>query len=128
MDGEIVLFLRDRVPEAALQAALTEAFGLSTDAGDAPLVVDYAQGFALGISIPCNGTHAVHDAASALARRLGTVVLLESGRPMDDDGHWLLFAPGTPQPFAVQVVELRHGLDVILPVHAFARSAGAAHA
>ena len=122
MDTEIVLFLRSGVPEAGLQEALAEVFGLAAEDGDAPLVVRYAQGFAVGISVPCDDTSVAEHAAKALSERLGTAVLLEAR----DSTQWLLFAPGVPDPLEVDVVELRHGLDVAMPMGVTARMAAAA--
>lgn len=124
MENETVLFLHDRVPHPDLLAALAEVFGISPDGGDAPLVVGYVQGFAIGVSIPGDGKLTARRAADALSTRLNTAVLLESCNPDEDGANWLLFTPGTQHPRAVQVVELRHGLDVVEPARAFARPAG----
>ena len=106
MDSEVVLFLREPVPRATLQPALAESFGI---APDTPLVVGYPQGFALGISVPSGGGAAARQAAASLSKRLGTAVLLEQ---YNEEAHWLLFHPGTPQPREVEIIELRYGLDV----------------
>lgn len=113
MDSETVLFLREPVARPALHEALTELFGLSPDALDAVLVVDYPQGYATGISVPRTNGVAVRSALRKLAARLETAVLLEDCGTDDDKPRWLLFIPGALRPQAVQVVELRHGLDVI---------------
>lgn len=124
MDTEIVLFVREQVADTMLQEALAEAFGIAPDAGDKPLVVRYAQGFAVGVSIPCDDKVPVEHAANMLSERLDTAVLLESCA----GAQWLLFAPGAPDPLEVQVVELRHGLDVAMPMRAGKLPAGAAYA
>jgi hypothetical protein len=124
MDTETVLFLRERVPDARLQEALAEAFGIAQDAADKPLVVHYAQGFAVGISIPCDGSVLVDYAAGVLSKRLDTAVLLESS----GEAQWLLFAPDASRPLEVQVVELRHGLDVLMPMAVAAPAAEVMHA
>ena len=111
MDAEIVLFLRECVSESRLQEVLADTFGISSEDRDAPLVVRYAQGFAIGVSIPCNEALEVEHAANTLSERLGTSVLLEAC----DGAQWLLFAPGASHPFEVEVVELQHGLDVVIP-------------
>ena len=116
MENEIVLFLHDRVPHPDLLAALADVFGISPHASDAPLVVGYVQGFAIGVSIPDNGKLTTHRAADTLSTRLNTEVLLESCDPCKDGADWLLFTPGAPHPRAVQIVELRHGLDIADPV------------
>lgn len=113
MDSETVLFLREPVAGTALLEALTELFGISPEAWDTALVVDYPQGYATGISIPCAGGLAVRGAARKLASRLDTAVLLEACGSGDEKPRWLLFTPGALRPQAVQVVELRHGLDVV---------------
>ncbi|WP_420474624.1 hypothetical protein [Noviherbaspirillum sp. ST9] len=124
MDTEVVLFLRDEVADAALQEALAEAFGVAPDTADKPLVVRYVQGFAIGVSLPCEeGLHA-EKAAALLSTRLDTAVLLESCAGTQ----WILFAPGERGPLDVQVVELRHGLDVLMPLVVTAASPGAIHA
>lgn len=112
MDTEVVLFLRERVPEPALQDALADVFGIAPEAADKPLVVRYAQGFAVGVSIPCNSGLAPENAAAMLSKWLAATVLLESCA----GGQWLLFTPEAHGPCEVQVVELRHGLDVLMPV------------
>jgi len=122
MDTEIVLFLRSGVPEARLQEALAEVFCLAAEDGDAPLVVRYAQGFALGVSVPCGNRPVAEHAAKALSEQLHTAVLLEAR----DSTQWLLFAPGVPDPLEVEVVELRHGLDVAMPTSVNVRMAAAA--
>lgn len=124
MDTEIVLFVREQVADTMLQEALAEAFGIAPDAGDKPLVVRYAQGFAVGVSIPCDDKVPVEYAANMLSERLDTAVLLESCA----GAQWLLFAPGAPDPLEVQVVELRHGLDVAMPMRAGKLPADAAYA
>lgn len=110
MGTEIVLFLRDRVAEAPLQQALADVFGVAGDGGDEPLVVRYMQGFALGISAMCNGISA-RQAARMLAERVATDVLLETCCD-SENVKWLLFSPDADEAYEVQVVELRHGLDV----------------
>lgn len=115
METEIVLFLQKDVPEAELETVLAEVFDIAPEAGDTPLVVRYAQGFAVGVSIPCDAALSAECAAGSLCSRLGMPVLLESCPPMNKQAHWLLFAPGRPDPFEVEVVELRHGLDVATP-------------
>lgn len=112
MDTETVLFLREQVPDTILQEALAEAFGIAPDAGDKPLIVRYAQGFAVGVSIPCDDGIPVELAANMLSERLDTAILLESCA----GAQWLLFTPDTPDPLEVQVMELRHGLDVVMPM------------
>lgn len=124
MDTEIVLFIRESVADTMLREALAEAFGIAPDAGDKPLVVRYAQGFAVGVSIPYDDKVPVEHAATMLSERLDTAVLLESCA----GAQWLLFAPGTPDPLEVQVVELRHGLDVHMPMPAGRLPAGATYA
>jgi hypothetical protein len=116
METEIVLFLQEDVPEAALETVLAEVFDIAPDAGDTPLVVRYEQGFAIGVSVPCDGTLSAECAAGSLCSRLGMPVLLESCPRLHERAQWLLFAPGTPDPFEVEVVELRYGLDVATPV------------
>jgi hypothetical protein len=123
MDSEIVLFLRACVPETRLHEALSDTFGVAPENSDAPLVVRYAQGFATGVSVPCNDASVAWHAANTLSERLGTAVLLEAG----DGAQWLLFTPGASHPLGVGVVELRHGLDVLLPMTADARLAGSAY-
>lgn len=112
MDTEIVLFLRDQVPDPILQKTLADTFGIAPDAGDKPLVVRYAQGFAVGVSIPCHDGAPVEYVAHMLSERLDTAVLLESCA----GAQWLLFTPDAPDPLEVLVVELRHGLDVTMPI------------
>ena len=119
METEAVLFLRRRVGEAALQAALAEAF--VPGMGDEALIVHYSQGFAVGISIICDKGFALPRAAAALSDRLDTAVLLED--PLGSQ--WLLFTPGAAAPEAVQVIELRHGLDVAAPARMQAAAASA---
>jgi len=122
MDTETVLFLRSRVPDGELLAAIAEAFAPALDAGDEPLVVHYPQGFASGVSIPCRAGLAIQEAVAALSNRLVTTVLLEWTASTGGGSEWLLFTPGIPGPRSVQVVELRHGLDVAeaLPPHGYA--------
>ena len=118
METEVVLFLRRRVGETALQAALAEAF--APDLDDDALIVHFPQGFATGISVMCDEGLAV-DRAEALSNRLDSAVLLEDPRT----SQWLLFTPGAPAPEAVQVIELRHGLDVAAPARMQAAAASA---
>jgi len=117
METEVVLFLRRRVGETALQAALAEAFAPNMD--DA-LIVHFPQGFATGISVICDEGFAV-GRAEALSDRLESAVLLEDPRT----SQWLLFTPGAAAPEAVQVIELRHGLDVAAPARMQAGAASA---
>ena len=116
MESEIVLFLREHVPAPALHAALADIFGLPPDDVNALLIVEYPQGFAIGISIPGEGAVPAQDAARKLASRLDTVVLLESYIQVNDGSHWMLFMPGKPRPRVAQILELRHGLDVADPL------------
>lgn len=116
MDTEIVLFLQKQIPDAKLQEALSETFGIAPDAGDKPLVVRYTQGFAVGVSIPCGSDVLVERAANTLSGRLDTAVLLESCA----GPQWLLFTPDAPEAMEVEVLELRHGLDVVVPMHVLA--------
>ena len=113
MDNEIVLFLQERVPKPVLHAALADLFGMASDGGVTVLVVDYPQGFATGVSSPRTDNMPVHGAVRKLAARLETAVLLESCNRADEASRWLVFIPGAPRPQPVQIVELRHGLDVV---------------
>jgi len=115
MSAELVLFLRDAVPRSTLLAALADVLGMSAgDEDDALTLVDYSEGFALGVGIE-PGARRLQipeaEAAQALADRLRTPVLLES-EPAGSS-RWLLFEPGVNVPQEAEVLELRHGLTAV---------------
>lgn len=111
MPADIVLFLRDKIPYADLIAALSEVFVTDFE-DDAPLVVNYEEGFATGVGIVVERTARLREDAVILAERLGTLVLLEMGRQEGGGSDWLLCSPGSRHPLPAQPVELRHGLTV----------------
>lgn len=124
---DIVLFLRDSVPRTELIAALSALFGIDREEDD-PLIVSYSEGFATGVGMTVERGVPVHDAASALASRLGTTVLVEAGESGTGGSDWLLFSPGCRHPLPAQPVELRSGLTVTVRGEAGAVTAQAAYA
>ena len=128
MESETVLFLRERIPAPALHAALADLFGLPPDGADSLLIVEYPQGFAMGISVPGEGVAPAQGAVRELASRLDTAVLLESWSRGEDGSHWMLFTPGAGRPRSVQILELRHGLDIVDPLPPRRRTARLAFA
>jgi hypothetical protein len=127
MSADIVLFLRDHVPHTELIAALSEIFGIGQEE-DGPLIVTYAEGFAIGVGIAVERTARLREDAVALAERLDTLVLLETSRQQDDGSDWLLCSPGSQHPLPAQPVELRHGLTVAVHKRKSAVSARAVYA